>query len=59
MRNKLHYIIAKCPYFLWMPSQLRLDIERCLDSKAYNNYSMKKGSEHHLTLIIESRILKL
>lgn len=38
---------------------LATDLERCLDSHAYNHYSMKKGNERHLTLILESRVLKL
>ena len=42
-----------------MPIQLRKDLIRAVDENLYKNYSMKKGNEHHLTLILESRILKI
>ena len=38
---------------------LRNDIESYAHNRAYNHCSMKKGKEHHLTLIVESRVLKL
>ena len=46
-------------FYSRLPARLRKDLEDSIDDRVYKHYSMKKGNEHHLTLIVESRVLKL
>ena len=53
------YVIAANRYYPTLPESLKVDIHRCIDKRIYNYHSVGKGVEHHLTLILESRVLKL
>ena len=46
-------------FYSRLSHRLRKDLEDSIDNHVYKHYSMKKGNEHHLTLIVESRVLKL
>jgi len=59
LKTKNHLKLADFKYFETMPAIFREDLERCKDQITYNIYSMKKGNEHHLTLIVETRVLKI
>ena len=59
LRTKDHLRIAHYKYFSRLTIVLKEDLDRCMDAHKYNHYSMKKGNEHHLTLIVESRVLKI
>lgn len=56
---KNHLKIISYQYYSHLPQILIDDLERCADNRIYNHYSMKKGNEYHLTLIVETSVLKL
>ena len=45
--------------FPCIPPYLAADLDYYLQQYLYKHYSMKKANEHHLTMQVESRVLKI